>query len=47
MNRRTKNKKKVTCLVDVLITAHLPLRCESKSTLAPSSSSPCGSMSKI
>ena len=27
-----------TCLVEVLMTAHLPLRCESRSTLAPSSS---------
>jgi hypothetical protein len=28
------------------MTAHLPLRCESRSTFAPSSSSPCGSTSK-
>ena len=47
MTQKFENIKCNTCLVEVLMTAHFPLRCESRSTLAPSSSSPCGSMSKI
>lgn len=38
--------RKTVCRVDVLMTAHFPLRIESKSWLAPSSS-PSGSTSRI
>lgn len=40
--------RKMVCRVEVLMTAHLPLRCASRSTLAPSpASSSSGSMSRI